>query len=132
MATGVVAFFITETVSKESNRNSGFDFTAIGASLRHKNVWFWMTLPLAMSAPRVIGAKLFVPAYSEHEASRAGAFVATELTLSSAIQFFVFALGTAPDLDAIHLASSQHCDELRSRAGDARIGFIVRTAALAR
>lgn len=90
---GIAAFFVIKAVHKESSRDSGLDVATVGASLRHKDAWFWMVLALAMSALRVIVARLYVPAYLEHEAARAGAFVAIELTLSSAVQFFVFALG---------------------------------------
>ena len=48
---------------------------------------------MIMDAVRIVISELFLPQYVEFEAARAGAFVPIELSVSSVLQFLVFALG---------------------------------------
>lgn len=90
---GVIFFFIHNRLQKQPASGSGLDFKAIGTNLKDRKIWFWLVLPIIMDAICVVLAILFLPEYIEYETARAGAFVAIELSLSSFLLFFVFALG---------------------------------------
>lgn len=90
---GIVYFFINKAIEKKTARESGLDIKAIGISLKDKKIWFWILLPLIMDALCVTISKLFLPEYIEFETARASSFVSVELSISSVLQFFVFALG---------------------------------------
>lgn len=90
---GVIFFFVNKITEKQPFAGSGLDVKAIGADLRDKKIWFWIMLPLIIHAISIIISVLFLPEYIEYETTRAGGFVAIEVSISSIIQFFVFALG---------------------------------------
>lgn len=90
---GIVAFFINKSLEKQPMKGSGLDIKSIGDSLKDKKIWFWIALPLVMDAVCILISTLFLPEYIEFETARAGAFVAIELSISSVLQFLVFALG---------------------------------------
>ncbi|MCM0649369.1 CPBP family glutamic-type intramembrane protease [Clostridium swellfunianum] len=90
---GVAFFFINKAIEKQPMKGSGLDLKAIGANLKDRKIWIWLVLPIVTDAVCVIISKLFLPQYIEYETARAGAFVPVELSVSSVILFFVFALG---------------------------------------
>jgi uncharacterized protein len=90
---GVVFFFINKAFDKQPMTGSGLDIKAIGTNLKDKKIWFWIILPLIIHAISIVISKLFLPEYIEYETTRAGAFVQIELSISSVLQFLVFALG---------------------------------------
>ncbi|MDF2671846.1 MAG: hypothetical protein K0R09_111 [Clostridiales bacterium] len=90
---GVIFFFVNKTIEKQPFRGSGLDIKAIGTSIKDKKIWFWIMLPLIIHAASIVISLLFLPEYIEYEITRAGGIIAIELSISSVIQFFVFALG---------------------------------------
>jgi membrane protease YdiL (CAAX protease family) len=90
---GILFFFINKAFEKESARDSGLDIKAIGTNLKDRKTWFWIALPLIMDAVCIVISILFLPEYIEYETARAGSFVAIELSISSVLQFLVFAIG---------------------------------------
>lgn len=90
---GIAFFFINKALEKQPMRGSGLDIKAIGSNLKDRKIWIWMVLPIIMDAICVLISKLFLPEYIEYETARAGSFVSVELSVSSIILFFVFALG---------------------------------------
>lgn len=90
---GVVFFFADKMIEKQPMAGSGLDIGAIGAGLRDRKIWIWLVLPIVMDAVCVVLSVLFLPEYIEYETARAGAFVTIELSVSSILLFFVFALG---------------------------------------
>lgn len=90
---GVAFFFINKGIEKQPMKDSGLDIRAIGTNLKDRKIWIWLVLPIIMDAICVSISYLFLPEYIEFETARAGSFVAIELSIISALQFFVFALG---------------------------------------
>lgn len=90
---GVIFFFINKFTEKESNQNSGLDIKSIRTHLKNLKIWFWIILPFVMDALCVAISVLFLPEYIAYETSRAGGFVPIELSISSILLFFIFALG---------------------------------------
>lgn len=90
---GIAFFFINKLIDKQPMKGSGLDLKAVGTSLKDKRIWIWMVLPIIMDAICVAISKLFLPEYIQYETARAGSFVTVELSLSSILLFFVFALG---------------------------------------
>ncbi len=90
---GVIFFFVDKTIEKQPMKGSGLDLKAIGANLKDKKIWIWLVLPMAMDAVCVLLSVLALPEYIAYETARAGAFVPIELSVSSVLLFFVFALG---------------------------------------
>lgn len=90
---GIIYFFIHNVLEKKPIAENGLDIKSIGANLKDKKIWIWMVLPIVVDAISVSLSILFLPEYIEFETERAGSFVAIELSLASALSFFVFALG---------------------------------------
>lgn len=90
---GVAFFFINKAIEKQPMKDSGLNIRAIGTNLKDRKIWIWLVLPIIMDAICVSISHLFLPEYIEFETARAGSFVAIELSIISALQFFVFALG---------------------------------------
>lgn len=90
---GIVFFFINKMIEKQPMKGSGLDFKAIGENLKDKRIWVWFVLPIVTDAVCVILSMLFLPGYIEYETARAGSFVPIEISISSFLLFFVFALG---------------------------------------
>lgn len=90
---GIIFFFVNQRLEKQPVKGSGLDFRAIGADLKDRRIWLWLVLPLFVDAVCVLLAIWFLPEYIKYETVRAGAFVAIELSVSSVLMFFVFALG---------------------------------------
>lgn len=90
---GVIFFFVNNIIQRQPMRGSGLDFRAISTDLKDKKIWFWMVLPIIMDAVCVVLSILFLPEYIEYETARAGSFVPIEISVSSILLFFVFALG---------------------------------------
>ncbi|QHQ63333.1 CPBP family intramembrane metalloprotease [Anaerocolumna sedimenticola] len=90
---GVAFFFVNKLIEKQPMKNSGLDISAIGTNLKDRKIWIWLVSPVIMDAVCVLFSKLFIPEYIEYETSRAGAFVPIEVSISSILLFFVFALG---------------------------------------
>ncbi|MGI6700941.1 MAG: CPBP family intramembrane glutamic endopeptidase [Christensenellales bacterium] len=90
---GIAFFFICNAIEKQPMKGSGLDFMAIGEGFRNKKIWLWLVLPLIADAICVLLAILFLPEYIEYETTRAGAFVAIEISVKSILMFFLFALG---------------------------------------
>jgi len=90
---GVVFFFINKAVEKELFKDSGLDIKSVRTDLKNKKIWYWIALPFIMDAICISISLLFLPEYIEFETIRAGSFVPIELSISSFILFFVFALG---------------------------------------
>lgn len=90
---GVAFFFINKAIEKQPMKDSGLNIRAIGTNLKDRKIWIWLVLPIIMDAICVSISYLFLPEYIEFETARAGSFVAIELSIISALQFFVFALG---------------------------------------
>lgn len=90
---GVVFFFISNIIEKKPVKGSGLDFKSIGEGLKNKRIQIWLVLPIIMDAVCVILSILFLPEYIEYETVRAGSFVPIEISISSVLLFFVFALG---------------------------------------
>lgn len=90
---GVIFFFINKTIDKQPMRDSGLDIRSIGANLKDKKIWFWIALPLIIHAVSIVISIIFLPQYIEYETARAGSIVSIELSVSSVLQFLVFALG---------------------------------------
>lgn len=90
---GVVYFFINRALEKQPMAGSGLDIKTVGSDLRDRTIWIWLALPVFADAVCVGLATLFLPEYIEFETARASSFVAVELSLASALKFFVFALG---------------------------------------
>ena len=90
---GIIFFFIDKMIEKQPMRGSGLDYKGIGASLKDKKIWFWLVLPIIMDAVSVVLSILFLPEYIAYETARAGSFVPIEVSVSSILMFFVFALG---------------------------------------
>lgn len=90
---GVGFFFIDKAIERQPMSGSGFDMKAIGTNLKDRKLWFWLVLPIIMDAICVLISKLFLPEYIQYETARAGSFVAIQLSISSILQFLVFALG---------------------------------------
>lgn len=90
---GIVFFFIDKMFEKQPMRGSGLDFKAIGGNLKDKKIWIWLILPIVMDTVCVSLSLLYLPEYIEYETVRAGSFVPIEISISSIVLFFVFALG---------------------------------------
>lgn len=90
---GVIFFFINKVHERQPMKGSGLDIKSIGTDLKNRGIWIWLVLPIIMDAICVAVSILYLPQYVEYEAQRAGSFVAIELSLSSVLQFFIFALG---------------------------------------
>lgn len=90
---GVVFFFLDKRLEQQPMSESGLDVRAISANLKDKRIWIWFMLPIIVDAICVSLAIVFVPEYIKYETARAGSFVAIELSVSSILLFFVFALG---------------------------------------
>jgi membrane protease YdiL (CAAX protease family) len=90
---GVIFFFINNLIEKQPTSGSGLDLKAIGTNLKDKKIWVWLLLPIVMDAVCVVLSLLFLPEYIEYETARAGSFVPIEISVSSLLMFFVFALG---------------------------------------
>ena len=90
---GVAFFFINKALEKQPMTGSGLDIKSIGTNLRDKKIWIWIALPLVMDIVCIAISKLFLPQYIEYETLRAGSIVPIELSISSVLLFFVFALG---------------------------------------
>lgn len=90
---GVAFFFINKAVEKQPMTGSGLDIKSIGTNLRDKKIWIWIALPLVIDIVCIVISKLFLPQYIEYETLRAGSIVPIELSISSVLLFFVFALG---------------------------------------
>jgi membrane protease YdiL (CAAX protease family) len=90
---GIVFFFINKAIDKQPMKDDGLDIKAIGTALKDRKIWGWMVLPIIMDAVCVTISVLFLPEYIKYETARAGSFVAVELSISSVLQFLVFALG---------------------------------------
>jgi membrane protease YdiL (CAAX protease family) len=90
---GVACFFINKKLEKQPMTGSGLDLSAVGPNLRDREIWFWFILPVIMDAACIAISKLFLPEYIEYETVRAGSFVPIEISISSTVLFFVFALG---------------------------------------
>jgi membrane protease YdiL (CAAX protease family) len=90
---GVAFFFINKIIEKQPMKNSGLDIKAIGTNLKDRKIWIWLVLPIIMDAVCILFSILFLPEYIEYETIRAGAFVPIEISMSSILLFFVFALG---------------------------------------
>ncbi len=90
---GIVFFFIDKIIERQPMRGSGLDIKAIGANLKDKRIWFWLSMPIIMDAVCVLLSMAFLPEYIRYETARAGAFVPVEISASSILLFFVFALG---------------------------------------
>lgn len=90
---GLAFFFFNKIVEKQPMEGSGLDLKAVVINLKDKKIWIWMVLPIVMDAICVALSILFVPEYIEYETARAGSFVPVELSISSILLFFVFALG---------------------------------------
>jgi len=90
---GVVFFFVNKMLKKQPMKGSGLDLKAIGSNLKDKKIWLWLLLPIVTDAVCVTLSMLFLPEYIAYETARAGAFVPVELSVTSVLLFFVFALG---------------------------------------
>lgn len=90
---GVIFFFVNKIIEKQPFEGSGLDMKSILADLKNKKVWMWILLPTIVHAISIIISLLFLPEYIEYETTRAGGFVAIELSAVSIIQFLIFALG---------------------------------------
>ena len=90
---GVTFFFINMVLEKQPAKNSGLDIKAIGTNLKDRKIWIWLVLPIIMDAVCVLISKLFLPEYIEYETIRAGSYVPIEISMSSILLFFGFALG---------------------------------------
>lgn len=90
---GIVFFFICQAIERQPMKGSGHDFKEIGAGLKDKKIWIWLVLPIVMDAVCVLLSVLFLPEYIKYETSRAGSFVAIEISAKSFLMFLVFALG---------------------------------------
>lgn len=90
---GVGFFFINKVIEKESMKDSGLDIKSVGANLKDRKIWIWILLPIIVDTICILISKSFLPEYIEFETGRAGAFVPIEISITSALLFFVFALG---------------------------------------
>lgn len=90
---GIGFFFFNKVLEKQSMKDSGLDIKAIGTNLKDRKIWIWLVLPIIVDAVCILISKSFLPEYIEFETVRAGAFVPIEISISSVILFFVFALG---------------------------------------
>lgn len=90
---GIIFFFIDKRIEKQPMKGSGLDFKAVGENLKDNNIWFWLVMPIVMNAICVGLALSFLPGYIEYETVRAGSFVPIEISASSIVLFFLFALG---------------------------------------
>lgn len=90
---GIASFFVNKVLEKQPMKNSGLDIKAIRHNLKDRALWIWLLLPMVMDAICVLISNEFLPEYIKHETIRAGAFVSIELSVSSILLFFVFALG---------------------------------------
>ncbi|NLK28381.1 MAG: CPBP family intramembrane metalloprotease [Clostridiales bacterium] len=90
---GLAFFFINNTLAKQPTKGSGLDLGAISNNLKDRRIWIWILLPILVNAACVTLSLLFIPEYIEFETARAGQFVSVEISLSSILLFFVFALG---------------------------------------
>lgn len=90
---GIIFFFINKFIEKQPMKNSGLDIKKIEADLKDEKIWIWLVLPIIMDAVCILISKLFLPEYIKYETIRAGSFVPIEISLSSLLLFFIFALG---------------------------------------
>lgn len=90
---GIIFFFITNGLQKQPTKGSGLDLKAIGNDLKNKKIWLWLLAPIVMDAICVGLSLWLLPEYIEYETTRAGDFVAIEISFSSILLFLVFALG---------------------------------------
>ncbi len=90
---GVIFFFISVKLEKIPMKESGLNIASLGKDLKNKQIWLWLILPILVDTICILLSKLFLPEYIEFETNRAGAFVTVELSISSILLFFVFALG---------------------------------------
>lgn len=90
---GIIVFFLNSALDKKSLKENGLNISGIVANLKDKKIWIWMILPIIVDAVCVTISVLFIPEYITYETERAGSFVPIELSISSVLLFFVFALG---------------------------------------
>jgi len=90
---GILVFFLNQWIQKQPMGGSGLDLRAIRSDLRDRTIWLWFALPTVVHVVCVLLALAVLPEYIQYETARAGSFVPIELSLSSILLFFVFALG---------------------------------------
>lgn len=90
---GILAFFLDKWIHKKPMRGSGLDLRTIRSDFKNRTIWLWFALPTVVHVVCVLLALGFLPEYIQYETVRAGSFVPIELSLSSILLFFVFALG---------------------------------------
>lgn len=90
---GIAFFFINKRIEKESAKTSSLDIKGIESSLKNIKIWFWLPLPIVMNTICILISISFLPEYIKYETARAGAFVPIEISITSILLFFVFALG---------------------------------------
>lgn len=90
---GILLFFVNRAVEKNPDDCQTLSFQPIREQLKHKETFLWLFLPTVVTLTHVTISSNFLPEYIEYEKGRAGAFIAIEFSIVSALLFFVFALG---------------------------------------
>lgn len=90
---GIIFFFVNKFLEKQPMKGSGLDLRAVSTNLNDKKIWIWLVSPIIMDAVCVVLSMVFLPEYIKYETARAGSFVPIEISVSSVLLFFVFALG---------------------------------------
>ena len=90
---GVLFFFLTSSLEKQSVVNTGLDLKGIRVVLENPAIWLWMVLPLVMNGVCLAAARLFLPDFLKHVLDRTELFVSYGGGVLLILQLAVLAIG---------------------------------------
>ena len=90
---GIVAFFVFRIIDKQTYQECGLGWKSLGEMVQRPAIWLWIILPSIMNLLVIILAKLILPNYIEHIASRSEEMLAVKNLPVLLIQLLVFAAG---------------------------------------
>lgn len=90
---GVVLFFVNRALEKNPEDSKALALSPLADKLASKENLLWIFIPAVVSIINVLISSNFLPQYIDYEKERAGAFVTIEMSVLTALLFFVLALG---------------------------------------
>ncbi len=90
---GVLFFFLTSSLEKQSVVNTGLDLKGIRVVLENPAIWLWMVLPLVMNGVCLTVSRLFFPEFLKHVLDRTESLVSFRGGVLLILQLAVLAIG---------------------------------------
>ncbi len=90
---GILFFFIKRMLERKTASENTLNIRTIGANLKDKSVWFWITLPLIMNILCIALATLFLPEFIDHIYGRTEIVVSANMLMLLILQLAIAALG---------------------------------------